>query len=352
MQVDAELSALAGVLSTQFVRDRLIREGKQAQRLRRLPPELVFWLVVGMALHRDLSIQDVLERVLAGLGDKVGWSGAERPHSTSVADARDRLGWEVVRTIFREHAASLGHTYGHTSAWQGLTVYGLDATTFRAPDSRSNVAWFGGPRTRRGSRAAFPQFRALILAGAFSHLVREVVLGPYSVNELKLAEHMLPRLEPGSLVLCDRAFHSFVWAARFDEAGVFFVVRAKSGSRVVQTKPVQALGPGDDLCALGSEHTKRKWPDLPGEVHVRVITRKVNGHVITVLTNLLSPTKYPANEIIELYRDRWEAELGIRELKNYMGEKLVTFRSQRPDRVLQEAYAFLLAFNCVRALMC
>src|SRR5688500_696793 len=59
VRVDAELAALACVLSIKLVRQCLIVEGKQAKRIRRLPPELVFWLVVGMGLYRDICIQSV-----------------------------------------------------------------------------------------------------------------------------------------------------------------------------------------------------------------------------------------------------------------------------------------------------
>ena len=35
-----------------------------------------------------------------------------------------------------------------------------------------------------------------------------------------------------------------------------------------------------------------------------------------------------------------------------MTEEPVTFRSKRPERILQEAYGLLVAYNCVRGLMC
>lgn len=347
MRVEYELSALARILPMAFLREALTAEGRQGKRRRLLPPDLVLWLVVGMGLHRGEDIQTVLRYVASWLGEKLGWGPGERPHSTSIAEARDRLGWEVVRLIFWRFAAHVDDLFGGLWLWHGLRVFGLDGTTMRAPATPANWRWFGGPRG-----GAWPQCRAMILVSAFSHLVRAVVFGPYSHNEQRLAEYMLERIPVGSVLLLDRAFHSFVWAARFSERGIYFVMRAKTGTRVVIARPVRRLGRRDQLCVLGSSYTRRKWPALPAEVQVRVITRKVNGHKIKVLTNLLSPTEYPADEIIELYRDRWEAELGLRELKTYMGQEVVTFRSKRPDRVLQEAYGLLIAFNCVRGLMC
>jgi len=343
-----EIAALSQILSTTMVHEALSAAGRLGQRRRRLPPELVFWLVVGMGLHRDQDIRTVLRRVSAWLGERMGWAPGERPHSTSITEARDRLGWEVFRTVFRALAARLDGLHGAAQLWHGMAVFALDGSTMRAPDTRANHSWFGGPRG-----GAWPQLRVMVLVSAYTHLVKEVVFGPYSMNEQKLAEHMLERIPVGAVLLLDRAFHSFVWPARFTARGTYFVVRAKTGTRVVKARLIRRLGKRDKLCALGSTYTRRMWPSLPAEVQVRVITRRINGHKIQVLTNLLSPIDYPADEIIQLYRDRWEAEIGLKELKTYLGnEEVVTFRSKRPDRVLQEAYGLLIAFNCVRGLMC
>lgn len=350
MRVTRELSALASVLSPSLVQEALIAAGKQGERAGKLPPDVVFWLVVGMGLYRSLNIQEVLSIVADGANHTLSWGPDEKPCSTSVTHARDRLGPEAVRSIFRAHAASLDVLHNRAPVWHGLNVYALDGTTFRAPDTEENWKEFDGPRVR-GRRAAYPQLRAVVLANAFTRLVTEVVLGPYSTNELKLSDYMLERLRPGTLLLLDRAFHTFVWAAQCTKRNVAFVVRAKSGSGVVKARHVQQLGPGDELRALGSAWTRRKHPDLPAEVQVRFVTRNLGTHTVTVLTNLLSPDDYPADEIIALYRERWEVEFALRELKTEMGE-LVLFRSKRPERVLQEAYGLLTAFNCVHALMC
>lgn len=234
------LTALASVLPIELIMEAIQSCGRQAKRIRKLPPEVVTWLVVGMGLCRGKSTSNVLRRVMEGLGDVLSWGLAELPHSTSITHARDRLGWETVRLIFRKLAEHLSVKHATASVWRGLRALALDGTTFMTADTPANDAAFGRPGTSRGgARSAYPRMRGVVLMGAWCHLIAEVVLGPYRGT----------------------------------------------------------------------------------------------------------------SEVGRLYRDRWEAEVGYRELKIHMGENRVLFRSQRPDRVLQEAYGLLIAYNCVRALM-
>ena len=98
--------------------------------------------------------------------------------------------------------------------------------------------------------------------------------------------------------------------------------------------------------------TKEKHPSLPDLIEVRVVTYRPKGHrPIKLVTNLVDPELYPVAELAALYRDRWEVEFSYRELKTHLVGNAVVFRSKTRDRVLQEAYGLLLAYNCVRALM-
>jgi hypothetical protein len=198
----------------------------------------------------------VLRRLVDGLGLVVGWGRAEVPHTTSIAHARDRLGWETVRELFRRFATMLRERFSAADRWKDLFVYVIDGTGLRTADTKANEAEFGRPGGGRG-KSAFPQFRGVLLMGAWSHLVLGGLFGHWRMGELTLATHMLDQIPTGSLLLVDR-----------------------------------------------------------------------------------------------LYLDRWEIELGIRELKCVLGaNSKPTFRSHEPDRVKQETYGLLVAYNCVRALM-
>ncbi|MGJ8863516.1 transposase, partial [Salmonella enterica subsp. enterica serovar Kentucky] len=53
-------------------------------------------------------------------------------------------------------------------------------------------------------------------------------------------------------------------------------------------------------------------------------------------------------EMADLYSNRWEIELGYREIKQTMQLSRLTLRSKKPELVEQELWGVLLAYNLVR----
>jgi hypothetical protein len=353
-RAEVELAALAQVLPLSLIHDVISEAGKEARRRRKLPPDLVTWLVIGMGLFRDLSIPNVLLRVVDGLKGSVSWGLAEIPCETSLAHARDRLGWETIRELFRRFADLLFVRHSAATTWKGLAVYVLDGVCMLCPDTPVIDAAFGRAGvTRGGAKSGFPQLRGVLLVAAWSHLVVRAAFGPYRKGELTLAHELAPQLPAHALVLFDRAYYSFAWLDALVRQKAHFVVRARTKGRVMKARRTRQLGQGDLLGTLVVPHsTKEKNPSLPDEIQVRVVTYRPKGHrQIKLVTNLVDPVLYPAADLAALYRDRWEVEFSFRELKTHLVGNAVVFRSRTRDRVLQEAYGLLLAYNCVRALM-
>ncbi|HEU5303425.1 MAG TPA: transposase [Gemmatimonadales bacterium] len=69
------------------------------------------------------------------------------------------------------------------------------------------------------------------------------------------------------------------------------------------------------------------------------------------MTSLLDPARYPAAELVALYHERWEQELGYDELKTELLEREEALRSQRPATIAQELWGLLLVYNLVRLAM-
>ena len=347
------LDVLAGVLPPALMQEAMESQGKTDKRIRKLPLRVVIWLVVGMSLYRELSIQNVLRRLVDGLGLEVSWGRAEVPHGTSIANARDRLGWETIRELFRRFAARLRDRFSVADRWKDLLVFAVDGTGFRTADTKANEADFGRPGSNRG-QAAFPQFRGVFLMGAWSHLVFGGQFGCWRMGELSLATHLLDQIPGRSLVLVDRLYLSFAWLADLAKGDRYFLVRTKTGktaNRVKKHRRVSSREWSGVLRIPG--YLRKKRPDLPDLIELRVLKLHRKGfRAIELITNLPASAAYPADEVAALYLDRWEIELGIREMKCVLnGKATPTFRSHKPDRVRQEAYGLLVAYNCIRALM-
>src|SRR5262249_15953031 len=71
--------------------------------------------------------------------------------------------------------------------WRGLTVYGVDGTTLRAPDTAENEAAFGRVPTRWESTGGYPVLRVVALMVLRQHVLTALALGAYRDSEIGLA---------------------------------------------------------------------------------------------------------------------------------------------------------------------
>ena len=81
----------------------------------------------------------------------------------------------------------------------------------------------------------------------------------------------------------------------------------------------------------------------------RAIRYQVPGHDPQfLLTSLLNPKTHPAAELIGLYHERWDLEIGFAEVKTTTLEQRPALRSKLPTTTLQEVWGILLAYNLIR----
>jgi len=70
---------------------------------------------------------------------------------------------------------------------------------------------------------------------------------------------------------------------------------------------------------------------------------------LVVVTTLLDPASARCEELADLYRARWQAELDLRSLKKTL--QMDVLRGQSPEMVRKELWGHLLVYNLVRGLM-
>lgn len=98
----------------------------------------------------------------------------------------------------------------------------------------------------------------------------------------------------------------------------------------------------------------QEWAQLPAQITVRILrfTAQVRGfraRCFTLVTTLLDPKLYPAQELIGLYARRWRLELCLRDLKTTLG--METLRCQSPEMARKEVRAYFIAHNLTRCVM-
>lgn len=324
-------------------------------RLRKLGAPLVFWFSVQLMLFREDSIQVVLERLLRVLRERGEGVTPRDVTPEAACKARYRLGHEPLRFAFEETAAAVQPA----PTFRGLCPFAIDGTKADMPDTEANAAFFGRPEASRG-HAAFPQVSLVTLVDTASLRVCGVEYGTCHAPERPAGLRLLRRLGAGDLALVDRGFssHEFLLEAALHPA--HFVARVSSHWGL---HPVKSLEDGSSLVdltvrvPLPPEQQTRWRKTFPVVLRLRLVTYQVDEEdPIRLLTDLLDPTGYPAEEIAELYHQRWSAELQNAEGKVTLaatkhGRLATVFRSKGPEGVLQEIYAMYLAYNLIRGAM-
>jgi len=327
----------------EWIEQALQATGTATLRRRRLPADQVVWLVIGMALYRNRSIHDIvgkLDLVLPGETTTVVPS--------TVADARGRLGAEPMEWLFTRCAHEWAHASARRHEWRGLAIYGVDGSTLRVPDSEENRREFGGTDGHRGE-SGYPLVRMAGLMALRSHLLAALSFGEYGDGEHTYAGALWDSVPDNSLTLVDRNFLAAGVLIPLHRKGVnrHWLVPAKSNTR---WRCIKRLGPKDELVELETSPTAlAKDPTLPATYQARAIQYQRKGfRPRTLLTSLLDAESYPAEEIVRLYHERWEIELGYDEIKTKMLDREESIRSRKPAGVRQEIWGIALAYNLIR----
>ncbi|MSQ03257.1 MAG: hypothetical protein EXR71_15425 [Myxococcales bacterium] len=128
-------------LDLSSVEEALTATGTASVRRRKFPAEQAVWLVLGTAVFRDRSIEDVV----AHLGLTLPGTGPLAKSAIPVA--RRRLGPAPIKYLFQRVAGAWANA-DKSGYFLGLTLLGIDGTCMRVQDSEANVDHFGKPTCR------------------------------------------------------------------------------------------------------------------------------------------------------------------------------------------------------------
>jgi len=329
----------------------LTATGRQSRRHRRLPMPQVVALVVAMALYRHLSLEQIV--LTLRLATKAGRRLTVA--SSTIAAARDRLGVKPLARLFRATAPRQARAHAEAPAhrWRGLSLWGVDGSSLRVPDTGANRAHFGGHTGGARGESGYPLVRLVALMALTSRLLAEVRFGPFARGEVGLARKLWASIPDVSLTIVDRNFLSAAILLGIQRAGTqrHWLIRLKSNTRY---RILRMLRPGDWLVEWTvSREARAKDPTLPATFQARVLHYQRRGfRAQKLMTSLLDPAQYPAAEIAVRYHARWELELALDEIKTEVLDRHEALRSKRPTRVRQEIWGLALAYNVVRREVC
>lgn len=336
-------STLSESLDPDWISAALSATGTASARRRKFPAEQALWLVLGMGLFADRSITNVIEHLSLVL------PGVDTLSPSAVSAARYRLGDEPLEHLFHQLADDWA-TPKPDELYKGLRLLAIDGTSTRVQDSDKNYEEYGKPAGRGGTEdAGYPQVRIVCLQDVRTRLMLDLSFDKFNTAELTLAKELWSRIPQKSLTLMDRYFNSYaMFYELYNSEERHMLVRMRKSMKV---SVIEVLPDGSQLVELKPHRTVTSAnPSLKDTcIRARVIAYKhPGGEPGRLFTTLVDCVKHPAQELIELYHERWEIEIGFDEIKTHMLERKECLRSKCPVGVRQELWGLFTVYNLVR----
>lgn len=318
-------------------------------------PAVTVWVFLSQCLSADHSCRDAVARLIAWrVADGLDPCSAD---SSAYCTARDNLPEEACRRLLLETGRETDEEAPHQWRWLGHRVLNVDGSTLTMPDTAENQAEYPQVRSQKPG-CGFPIARIVVVFSLAVGTVLEAAIGKYEgkqTGENSLFRTLHEMLQEDDVVLADRYFSGWFDIALVRQRGAHFVVR-KHQLRPTDFRTGRRLGRDDHLVCWSKPPrpvwmSREQYDSLPDsltlrEIRVRVRQKGFRTKELVVVTTLLDPEKYPADEIANLYRRRWQAELNLRSLKIVL--QMDHLRCKTPHRVRNEFYMHLISYNLIR----
>jgi Transposase DDE domain/Domain of unknown function (DUF4372) len=276
-----------------------------------------------------------LREIVAGMAShetRLYHLGAAPVKRSTVSDANAERPWQVFSELCTE---MLKQAHGGLRRTMTDAVRLVDSTTVRLSSLSADWATFSSN-----------------MCGAKAHIVYDpnaeqpvyFAVTPAKINDITAGKAM--PIEPGATYVFDLGYYDYGWWARLDDEGCRFVTRLKKNTpfTVIAVNPVPKNSNivSDRIGRLPERLAARRQNPL--QVSVREIEVIIEtGKLLRIVTNDLDA---PAEEIANLYKQRWQIELFFRWVKQTL--RIRHFIGVSENAVRIQIAVTLIAFLLLR----
>ncbi len=286
-------------------------------------------------LYGQFSGSTSLREVVTGMAShetRLYHVGAAPVKRSTMSDANSKRPWQVFSELFGQMLPQAHRGLRRATA---DAVRLIDSTSVRLSSLSEDWATFSAD-----------------VFGAKAHIVYDpnadrpvyFAVTPANVNDITAAKAM--PIEPGATYVDDLGYYDYSWWAGLDEAGCRFVTRLKKNTPFSVIKENRTPKNGN-IVSDRIGHLPARLANSrknPLQVPVREITVIIDtGKLLRVVTNDLDAR---AEEIADLYKQRWQIELFFRWVKQTLRIRHFIGVSENAVRI-QIAVA-LIAFLILR----
>jgi putative transposase len=320
-------------------------------------PAMTLWGFLSQALHK--AEQRSCLAAVARIGVLLVVMGRPRcaENNGPYCRARGRLPLAVIERLTCDVARRCEAEVPDEWLWKGRHVKLADGTTVTMADTEENQEAFPQQSCQKKG-LGFPIARLVVLLSLATAMTTGMAMAPYAgkeTGELALLRELFDQLDSNDVLLADKLYCAYFTIALLVERQVDMVVRlhhlrkenvcrtrrlSKKDSLIIWPKPACPKWMNAETYARMPESLQLRL------IHVRVAERGFRTESIDIVTTLTDAEIYSREEIADLYRARWLAELDIRSIKCTMG--MDQLRCKSPKMVRKEIWTCLLAYNMIR----
>lgn len=321
---------------------------------------VVVWLMIWQRLQGNRGLAAAVQCLIhGGAGDLVGdckrWLQDQVSSATGgYCQARQKLPKLIVSQVSERIVEQLRTEM--QEGWKGLQrpVFVIDGSTLQLRHEPELVKAFS-PGCNQHGKNHWPVMRIVVFHDVFSGLALRpswgAMYGDTAVSEQALAEQSLEGLPREAVVMGDGNFGIFAFAYAVQQSQRPMILR------LTQARAQKVLGSelveGTDRKVIwrASRWDRDAHPQLPPQAWMegRVIVCR-NPSRPDELVYLFTTLDLASQEILSIYKLRWNVETDLRSLKRTVGLHQLSSRSL--DMVEKELLLAMAAYNLIRAVMC
>ena len=278
-------------------------------------------------------------------------------NTSSYCAARARISLSLINTLVAQTASMASENLSKDQLWCGRRALLVDGFVVNAPDTPENQNVYPQSKSQKPG-LGFPQIRGCASICLATGVITNIQYGPVvgkKTGEQTLFRKMFAEFKSGDIIVGDANFECYRDLATL-KAKEMDLVCEKNGSRespfqgkckVIEETIKQLPRPDFEK----SRFTREEWEALPPTMSVRMIRCEVGSRKseLILIATLLDCKAYPASEIVNLYKLRWDCELDIRNMKSVMG--MTWLNCHTPKMLQRELMVYILAYNIIRITM-
>ncbi len=264
-------------------------------------------------------------------------------NTAAYSKARERVPMKLVDELFKK--SRIEKAQNNYSHWNGYKVFIGDGTYIQMQDTK-HIRQDYEVLHNDVSSEGYPQGLLEVIIERGTGQVYDYKLTNRHKSELSSFYEMLDRIPPKSLLLLDDLYSCFEILSKCQRLDINLVVPAK---RERSYELVEKLGEGDEIIRISTPKNRSKWLDInekAGKITLRRIECKSPDGENYVLFSFILDKNISKDDIQLLYLNRWDIEIGIREVKTIMDINVL--RSKTPEMALKELATSLATYNLIR----